>query len=251
MAANDYLTTAVTNNHFEPGTYKNTTIWYTSGFLRVSRNATTEKKYGDTGYKANSSIIQLFNNTLEGFNPSPRDYEDLTPLECARAYNTDFLFNRSNLFLITKHNSNTTHDNTILDMIRISSNKTTPNSWMCGDSNQHGWSRCNTSEPTANLTSGFPWWVKLKTGEEVEVAKCKSEITEEKCKVRFSLGIMIVVIWCNLVKACCMVMAVVRSREPTLVTLGDARVPNGPTSQVSEARPDRQPKLMSVTRPDQ
>ena len=33
---------------------------------------------------------------------------------------------------------------------------------------------------------------------------------------------MIVVIGCNLVKACCMVMAVVRSREPTLVTLGDA-----------------------------
>ena len=56
----------------------------------------------------------------------------------------------------------------------------------------------------------------------VEITGCKSEITDEKCKVRFSLGIMIVVIGCNLVKACCMVMAVVRSREPTLVTLGDA-----------------------------
>ena len=144
------------------------------------------------------------------------------PLECARAYNTDFLSNRSNLFLITKHSSNTTQDNTILDMIRISSNRITPNSWMCGDLHQSDWSSCNTSEPTANLASGLPWWVKLKTGEEVEVVKCRSEITKEKCKVRFSLAIMMVVIWCNLVKACCMVMAVVRSREPTLVTLGDA-----------------------------
>ena len=29
------------------------------------------------------------------------------------------------------------------------------------------------------------------------------------------------------------------------------RVPNSPTSQGSEARPDGQPKLISVTRPDQ
>ncbi|CUS09943.1 unnamed protein product, partial [Tuber aestivum] len=48
------------------------------------------------------------------------------------------------------------------------------------------------------------------------------EKTPEKCKVQFSLGIMIVVICCNFVKAWSMIMAVVRSREPTLVTLGDA-----------------------------
>ena len=45
---------------------------------------------------------------------------------------------------------------------------------------------------------------------------------EGRCGVQFSLGIMIAVICCNLVKACAMIMTVVRSREPTLVTLGDA-----------------------------
>jgi len=69
---------------------------------------------------------------------------------------------------------------------------------------------------------------------EVEIAGCKSEITNEKCKVQFSLDIMIVVICCNLVKACGMIIAVFRSRKPTLVTLDDAvdsfsRVPDPTT----------------------
>ncbi|PUU77975.1 hypothetical protein B9Z19DRAFT_1127455 [Tuber borchii] len=104
-----------------------------------------------------------------------------------------------------------------------------PSSWMC-NYNEVGVhqiyestkSSCNPSELTSNATRGLPWRVELTTWEEVEIGGCKSERTSEKCKVQFSLGIMIVVICCSLVKACCMVIAVVRSREPTLVTLGDA-----------------------------
>ena len=74
-------------------------------------------------------------------------------------------------------------------------------------------------------------------GVKVEVRGCKSEITDERCKVQFSLGIMIAVICCNLVKACAMIMTVVRSREPTLVTLGDAidsflRIPDPTTKGI-------------------
>ena len=73
------------------------------------------------------------------------------------------------------------------------------------------------------MGSGHPWVVTLNGDEAVEVRGCKSEITKkEKCKVQLSLGITAVVISCNLVKVCCMFMTVVRSREPTLVTLGDA-----------------------------
>ena len=81
---------------------------------------------------------------------------------------------------------------------------------------------CGTGELASMVANGNPWLVNLNTGEVVEVSRCRSEITEEKCKVQFSLGIMITVICCNLVKACAMIMTVVRSREPTLVTLGDA-----------------------------
>ena len=213
----------MTNNHFEPGAYRNTTVPQTRAFRRASRNATTGKEYGDIGYQTNSPNIQLFSRALEGLNPSTQEYKDLTPLECTKTYNTDFVSNRGNVFLITKDTPNTTHNNTILAMGISDPTQFIPSNWMCtSDVNPGYMDWCDPSAPTTNLTNGLPWIVKLKTGEELEIAECKSEIIEEKCKVQFSLEIMIAVIGCNLFKACCMVMAVVRSREPTLVTLGDA-----------------------------
>ena len=188
-----------------------------------SLNAATGKKYGEIGYQAGLPEIQLFSSILEGYNTSTANYKDLTPLEYTKAYNTDFVSNRRNLFLITKHSSNTTNNNTILYMTIATSGGAYPGSWMStqnlGTSTFKGY---DSSELPANLTRGLPWLVELRTAGQVEIAGCKSEITNGKCKVRFSLDIMIVVIFCNLVKACCMIMAVVRSREPTLVTLGDA-----------------------------
>ncbi|PUU77993.1 hypothetical protein B9Z19DRAFT_1144046 [Tuber borchii] len=224
LKVNDYLITTVTNHHFEPGTYRNATRWQILAFQVLSLNTTPRKGYRDSENHTNSSF-KLFSSMLEGLNPSTPEYEDLTPLNCAEAYSTEFVSNRSNLFLIANRSSNTTHNDTILDMIRVRSNEALPSNWRCAYpfyERGKDFRRCNTSEPSVNLTSQLAWRVELKTGEEVEVAGCKSEITSEKCTVRFSLGIMIAVIGCNLVKACCMVMTVVRSREPTLVTLGDA-----------------------------
>jgi len=93
-------------------------------------------------------------------------------------------------------------------------------SWICPPS-LWGFT-CDTNQLASKVANGLPWIVTLNGGEEVEVVRCKSEITKEKCKVRFSLGIMIAVIGCNVVKASSMIVTVVRSREPTLVTLGDA-----------------------------
>ena len=99
--------------------------------------------------------------------------------------------------------------------------------WLCPASIRG----CDRSMIASMVAKGLPWLITIRTrtgndvirtGEEVEVRGCKSEITEERCKVQFSLGIMIAVICCNLVKACAMIMTLVRSREPTLVTLGDA-----------------------------
>ena len=195
-------------------------------------------------YRTGSFDSQLFSGVLNGYDTSTQSYEDHTPSECTKLYNTDFVSNHRNLFLITKHTSNTTHNNTLLDIIHVSGKETSSSSWMC-DYDQAGTGQvyspsppiCNPSTLTSNVTGGLPWRVKLTTGEEGEISGCKSERTVEKCKVQFSLGIMIVVICCNLVKACSMVMAVVRSREPTLVTLGDAvdsflRTPDPTTMEI-------------------
>ena len=224
LAANDFFITVVTNNHFEKGAYTNTSTVPIDNFRDLSLNAATGKKYGDSGYQADIPNIQLFSRMFEGYNISSGRYKDLKPLECTKAYNTYFVSNHRNLFLITKNSSNATHNNTVLDMIRISSGGNSPTSWMCTDSDPSNpkSARCDTNRPVANLTIGLPWRMNFSTAGVVDIAGCKSEITDEKCKVQFSLEIMIVVICCNLVKACCMITAVVRSQEPTLVTLGDA-----------------------------
>jgi len=213
----------VTSDHFEPGTYRNTSVADISTFQDLLFNATIGKKYGDIGYQTNSSKIRLFNSALEGLNPSTQGYKDLTPLECSEVYQKDFVPNYRNLFLITNHSSNTTYNNTILAMNISNPTRPSPYIWICTPDPEllpKGW--CAPGEATANLTSGLPWRMKLKTVGEVEITGCKSEVTDEKCNVQFSLYIMILVICCNLVKACSMIMTVVRSREPTLVTLGDA-----------------------------
>ena len=222
LAANDFLITVVTNNHFEKGAYTNTNIEPIDNFRNLSLNTATGKKYGETGYQTDSPDIQLFSSMLEGYNISTGRYKDLKPVECIKAYNTNFVSNYRNLFLITKNSSSATNNNTVLDMNRISSNGTAPTNWICTEYGPRKSDWCDTNRPVANLTSGLPWRVRLTTGEVVDIAGCKSEVTDEKCKIQFSLGIMIVVICCNLVKACCMITVVVRSEEPTLVTLGDA-----------------------------
>jgi len=225
LAANEFFVTVATKDHFVPGAYSNTTtISSTFDFREASINDTTGQEY------QHSDDFRLFKTILEGHNTSTPRYEDLTPSECIKLYNKDFVSDRRNLFLITNHNSNTTHNDTLLETTLVTdAPPTTRGNWMCNfNLNGHPWvfrsrsSECTPGKLAQYVKRGYPWPLKLREAGEVEISGCKSEITDERCKVQFSLGIMIAVICCNLVKACCMVMTVVRSREPTLVTLGDA-----------------------------
>ncbi|PWW73703.1 hypothetical protein C7212DRAFT_359553 [Tuber magnatum] len=209
LAANDFVVTVVSNNHFEPGAYSNMTETLVFGGEQF--NSTLRAVGKTTGrYETNSEDIQLFGRVLEGYNTGSERYDDLTASNCTKIYNTEFMSNNRNLILITKLSSNDTHKNTLLDMVNINSTVTSPSDWMCAY-NLSGNSRNNRRNKFI-----------CDPREKVEISGCKSERTDEKCKVQFSLGIMTVVICCNLIKACSMVMTVVRSREPTLVTLGDA-----------------------------
>ncbi|PUU76453.1 hypothetical protein B9Z19DRAFT_1149369 [Tuber borchii] len=219
LAANDFFVAVVGSDHFEPRAHSNTPKAYL--FRSETRNATTGKEYGDPGYQTDSRDMQLFISMLEGYNGSTPGYEDLTAPQCIRLYSTDILQDRRNLFLITNHTSNATYDNTFLDTWwYIHAGGALTATWTC--LYLQGSLRCNTNKLASRVASGIPWLVQIGTGEMVKIKGCKSEKVAGKCKVQFSLGIMIAVICCNLVKACCMVMAVLRSREPTLVTLGDA-----------------------------
>ena len=172
-----------------------------------------------------TTTTDLFSAMLKGYNANPNGYKNLSASQCAKRYNTEFMSGSRNLFLLTNHISNATYNYTVLRLIDVSAEQMASR-WLCRSSPQNRRQNyqymCDTSELIADLERGLPWQMDLGQVGVVEISGCMSEVTSERCTVRFSLGIMIVVIGCNLVKACCMVMAVVRSREPTLVTLGDA-----------------------------
>ncbi|KAG0126952.1 hypothetical protein HOY82DRAFT_626483, partial [Tuber indicum] len=227
IAANDYVVTLVTDNYIEQAPQSNATDALLDFYQELYNieNRTTMNIPMYVG------VTETFNSVLEGYNTDPQAYEDLTPGDCTKLYNTDFISSHRNLFLITRQSSNVTSNNTIINIMEVSAEGISPSSWMCdyeaateGGSYLRTGRTCISSNLVSNVTGGAPWRVQLSTGSEVEISGCKSEkISElEKCKVHFSLGIMIVVIFCNFVKAGSMIMALVRSREPTLVTLGDA-----------------------------
>ncbi|CUS09939.1 unnamed protein product, partial [Tuber aestivum] len=221
LAANDFFVTVVTNNHFEQLSYSNMTEALIEGYREAYNIADWQENYTDVlEIRSHSSI-------LEGYNENSQSYEDLTPARCTKIYNTDFMSKHRNLYLITNHSSNTTHNNTLLGMIKVGALYISPSNWMCpGYFDMTGTgpinTTCNPDKLASKVAKGHPWRISVLGGSDVEIIGCKSEKTPEKCKVQFSLGIMIVVICCNLIKACSMVIAVARSREPTLVTLGDA-----------------------------
>ena len=146
----------MTKNHCEPGTYRNTTETQIRPFRDFSLNITTGKNYGDIGYQTNSSNIQLFSSILEGLNPSTQGYQDLTPLECSIVYQTYYVPNRRNVFLITKHNSNTPYDNTILAMKFSNLMSPTPFVWICtpGQGNRELNERASVADEAPNSGRG-------------------------------------------------------------------------------------------------
>ena len=124
----------------------------------------------------------------------------MTPSQSLNIYNIDFLSSHRNLFLITNYSANSTSNGTLRRFSWDIGFQDMQSSWICPPS-LWGPVTCDTNELASRVARGHPWLVTLEGGEEVEVTGCKSEITKEKCKVQFSLGIMIVVVYCNLVKA--------------------------------------------------
>ena len=55
-----------------------------------------------------------------------------------------------------------------------------------------------------------------------EIDYCMVEKVEEKCQLRFSLAIMLIVIFANIIKATVMFITIWKFQTPTLVTIGDA-----------------------------
>ncbi|CUS15479.1 unnamed protein product, partial [Tuber aestivum] len=217
IAVGDFVVAFVTSNYFELGAYSNFTAAL-GGYELWEDRVPKRSLFGPAlrDYWENSQTYEK--------------YEESKLSNCIDIYKTDFVSGHGNLFLTTKYPSNAPHKNTLLGMISIDAGGTRSSSWMCsyemaidvGHIYRRDYFVCDPGDVASNVAKRLPWRLKFTNGNEVEITGCTSKKIEEDCKVQFSLGIMIAVIFCNLVKACCMIIAVVRTREPTLVTLGDA-----------------------------
>ena len=96
LAANSFVVAVVNKNHFEPGAYSNLAEVIPDGIVNGTRD------------------FAQFSSMLEDYNANTNSYEDLTPSECIKLYNTPYVSSHRNLFLITKHSSNSRHNNTLL-----------------------------------------------------------------------------------------------------------------------------------------
>ncbi|CUS15481.1 unnamed protein product [Tuber aestivum] len=216
LTANSYAVAIVATNDAKPGGYLD--------MLDGLEDSQEFLKWRDGA---------LFRDVVERYINRARIYQYLVPSDCMERYNRDFVSDRSNLFLVVRNSSTSTYNATLLDMFGVSGGEPMASNWICRNNLAPRDSPCDPNKLVENVKGGHPWRMELTRGE-VEISGCLSEKTDENCTVQFTLQIMIIVICCNFVKACCMIMAVVRTREPTLVTLGDAvdsflRVPDPTT----------------------
>src|SRR6266542_1130547 len=137
--------------------------------------------------------------------------------DCMSLYATNFVSKARNVLLVTKDNNNTSN-NTALDYKGWSSNVEVPFTWICGDAYDPSPYSTNTAVCTlSKAKSTVSEWTVLSN----KIEYCMVETVTEKCRLSFSLPIMIVVIIANMAKAVVMVLTYYKLREPTLVTIGD------------------------------
>jgi hypothetical protein len=154
-------------------------------------------------------------------NRAPKEFERLDPSACVTAYSDQFTVKRRDVVVVVS-TPPSTPENSVLGYLNWKYGEQ-QNSWICGT---------NTSDsmilstlpiesfdclPETALAELADWYM---AGEQVRY--CLSELVPERCKLQFSLHIMVVVIFCNLVKLICLAQTGWGMVGRTLVTLGDA-----------------------------
>jgi len=160
---------------------------------------------GSTIPKATTQRLQDKNSLLER----------LDNVECMNAYNNRLLTGRRSVLAVTSAAS--ANGSSVLGFTMSSPGKyQDPLGWVCAfllePNPTFGFLDCDLGPVIKSANS----WKVL----DQPIEYCLSEVVDEHCKLQFSKTVMIVVILCNLLKACCMLYAAFRQQEESLVTTG-------------------------------
>jgi hypothetical protein len=82
---------------------------------------------------------------------------------------------------------------------------------------EKGSDSCNDPADARRLSAKQDW-----TLNGIKINYCLSQIQEEHCKLQFSIGILVAVLLCNLIKCTTMFWVVWQQRDTTFITFGDA-----------------------------
>ena len=148
-------------------------------------------------------------------------FERLDPSACITAYGDQFTLKRQDVVVVVSTDP-PTPENAVLGYLNWTYGDL-QNPWICGTKTSSSLRLttlpidsfdCQTDSALAEVAN---WYMA-----DQNVRYCLSELVPERCKLQFSLHIMIVVIFCNLIKLVCLMMTGWRMKAKTLVTLGDA-----------------------------
>ena len=159
-----------------------------------------------------SLALQLLRNTLGSL-------QRLENKECIEDYSPLIVSNRGNVLVVSSY-QNSTHS-----LLGIDASHTygflsdfMPSAWIC-----KGQCNCEVNEVKANANdwtycNGAEWY----ESPQYPIAYCLSTKTEDRCKLQFSVAIMVIVIACNFIKLVSISVVIWKPRFHPLITLGDA-----------------------------
>ena len=154
------------------------------------------------------------NESLENFRQrilNSGRFERLSTRECLKAYSTQYVSARGNVFLVQDQ---VMYSTLSISGPYLSSPTDYPSyTWQCPWQSQ---ADCNPYNKTQikdmDLWSPF--------GEVVRY--CWSELSKENCKLNFDLDFALIVMSCNLIKIICMFLTLRKHKRSALITIGDA-----------------------------
>ncbi|KAJ5765392.1 hypothetical protein N7520_004951 [Penicillium odoratum] len=191
QSTNDYLAVAVTLD------FGNGTEWTVA-----ESEDLFWKLDNDTAARYRAIILGL-QKKMQGI-----ELEHLSADECQRAYCSSVLPSRSNVLLIDWESS------AIPPVLAIWRNQ-----YVLDNGDTYDWTGCSQFS-YLGFQLNDPDFGGILTS---PVHECFSQETAEECKASLAPVFLIIVILCNVIKACCFILALrITQRDPPLCTLGDA-----------------------------
>ena len=174
----------------------------------------------DLGNDANAINKAALTESLSWLQENIPSLTKLDNTACIKAYGKDYVSSYGDLLLVSSA-KNITSSLLAWELYSLPSTLSPGRhtyEWICSDYEEKFSPKlarsCDPDEATAKADE---WTVGSQP-----IDYCLSRKIEERCKLQFSLIIMVIVILCNFVKMICMIVIAWKERVTTLVTLGDA-----------------------------